>query len=289
MQLKGGERIGIALMLAQQVLFFIDTAAIHRLGGHVGLAQLGFVRSIGGLLLALCLAPTVGWPVFYTAQPGTQLLRTGATLGYAWILIWSLTRLSLSDATAFSYTQALYVAVLAPPILGEIVGRRRWSAIIVGLAGALLLIRPGFSELSPIYAAVLAGTSLNGLALVLNKYLARTDSTVTLLFYVNLGCTLGFLPAAAESWPPEAAPWLAVVATAGPIGMYVGILALRYAEATTLAPLVYVRLVLAMAAGSLIFGERLDAASIAGAAAIVLACLLADRRLFRTLAAPHLT
>ena len=81
-----------------------------------------------------------------------------------------------ADATAIGYTQAIYVAFLAPPILGEVVGSRRFLAVLIGIAGALMIVKPGFTDASPIYLAVLAGTSLNALALVLTKYLQRQDS-----------------------------------------------------------------------------------------------------------------
>ena len=69
------ERIGVVLILVQQFLFTLDTAAIHSLAGSVSLWQLGLLRSIGGLVLALCLAPSAGRSVFRTHHPVLQLLR----------------------------------------------------------------------------------------------------------------------------------------------------------------------------------------------------------------------
>jgi len=272
------ERIGIALILIQQLLFTLDTAAIHCLAGSVSLWQLGLFRSIGGLVLALCLAPSIGWAVIRTHHPILQLLRATVTVAYAWVLVYSFAVMPFADATAIGYTQAVYVVLLAPLLLGEIAGSRRFLAVFIGIFGALMVVKPGFSQASPIYIAVLAGTSLNALAMILTKYLQREDSAVTVMLYVNVACIVTFLPGVADPLPAANTwPWLAVICIAGPLGMYAGILAVRYADVSTLAPYAYVRLVLAMAGAMLVFGEMPDLVSITGVVCIVIACVLVDR------------
>jgi drug/metabolite transporter (DMT)-like permease len=272
------ERTGIVLMLIQQLLFTVDTAAIHRLAGSVPLWQLGLFRSIGGVSLALCLAPSIGWAVFRTRHPILQSVRAVVTIAYAWVLMYSFEVMPFADATAIGYTQAIYVAFLAPPILGEIVGSRRFLAVLIGIAGTLMIVKPGFTDTSPIYLAVLAGTSLNALTLVLTKFLQRQDSIVTLMLYVNLALAITFMPGVVDPFPAASLwPWLAATCIAGPFGMYIGILALRYADASTLAPYTYVRLVLATAGATLAFGEVPDLVSIIGVILIFVACVLVDR------------
>jgi drug/metabolite transporter (DMT)-like permease len=271
------ERAGISLMLIQQVLFTFDTAAMHRLAESVSLWQIGLFRSIGGIGLVLCLAPSIGWAVFRTHHPTLQALRSVATVAYAWVLIYSFAVMPFADATAIGYTQAVYVAFLAPPILGEIVGSRRSLAVLIGIVGALMIIKPGFSRASPVYLVVLAGTSLNALALVLTRYLQRQDSPVALMLYVNAALFLSFLPGAADPLPAaQLWPWIATVCIAGPLGMYAGILAVGYAEASTLAPYTYVRLVLAVIGATLVFGEAPDLISIFGVILIAGACIMVD-------------
>jgi drug/metabolite transporter (DMT)-like permease len=277
-----GERLGIGLTLIQQLFFTLDTAAIHWLGSSVTLWQLGFIRAIGGLMLVACLAPSLGWAVFHTRRPMVQAVRAWITVAYSWVIVYSFSIIPFADATAIAYTVAIYVALLAPPILGEIVGPRRYWAVVIGALGAMLIIKPGFSEVSLIYFAVLLLTSLNALAMVLNKYLQRQgDDAATVMLYVNLTMVVSFLPAIAQPLPPIALwPWLIATCLAGPLGMFVGILAVRYADTSTLAPYSYVRLLLALAGASLAFGEPPDPLSITGAMAIVVACILADREMF---------
>jgi drug/metabolite transporter (DMT)-like permease len=271
------ERIGILLMLIQQVLFTFDTAAMHRLAGSVSLWQIGLFRSIGGIGLVLCLAPSIGWAVFRTHHPTLQALRAAATVVYAWVLIYSFAVMPFADATAIGYTQAVYVAFFAPSILGEIVGSRRFLAVLIGIVGALMIVKPGFSQASPVYLMVLAGTSLNALTLVLTRYLQRQDSPVSLMLYVNAALFLSFLPGAADPLPAaQLWPWIATVCIAGPLGMYAGIVAVGYADASTLAPYTYVRLVLAVIGATLAFGETPDLVSIFGVILIAGACIIVD-------------
>src|SRR5690348_6826479 len=65
-------RFSIVLVIIQQFLFAVDTTAIHWLGGSISLTQIGFLRSVGGMVLVLCLAPTLGWRVFHTEHPFLQ-------------------------------------------------------------------------------------------------------------------------------------------------------------------------------------------------------------------------
>lgn len=265
---------GVALILAQQACFSVNTAIVHHLH-TVPVAQQGLAQSIGGLLLALCLAPSR--TIWRTPQLPLQLIRGLINTGYMIVAVYSFSHLPFADATAISYTQALYVVLFAPLLLGEPASRGRWLAVSVGIAGALLIIRPGV-QASWLYAAIVAGTSLNAVAFLLNKRLGRRDPPVTILAYVHGVMLLAFLPVALiEAVPPVAAwPWLAASAAVYPVGTWCGIAAVRYADAAALAPFLYGRLVLAMAFALAVFGEVPDVASVAGAVAIVVACVMAS-------------
>jgi drug/metabolite transporter (DMT)-like permease len=270
------EGTGICLMVAQQVLFTLETAAIHHLSGTLSVMQIALLRCIGGLALVGCLVPAVGWSVVRTRLPCLQILRAVASIGYMWVFAFSFTAIPFADATALSYTTAIYMTVLAPPILGEIVGKRRYLAAVVGIVGAILIVKPGFSQVSWIYAAILLGTSLNAFSLILTKYVQRQDHPLTVMLYVNALTAIAFVPAITHPWPVVFDPWLLGILVLGPAGMYCGIVAVRRADASTLAPYNYVRLVLASVGALVIFQETPDCASIAGAAVIFAACLMAS-------------
>jgi drug/metabolite transporter (DMT)-like permease len=267
-------RFGIALIVVQQFLFTVDMTTIHRLSGSISLTQIGFLRGIGGMVLGLCLASTIGWCVFYTRHPFLQAARSLFTVGYTWVLILGYTLMPLSNATAIGYVSGLYVVLLAGPLLGEVVGLPRYAAVIAGIGGAVMISRPGMSQVSWIYLLFLAGNMLNSMAVILTKYLRRDDHATTILLCVSSAQLLVFVPGVVVPWQFSSSlwPWIVAVIITGPLGMLCGIIALNYADASVLAPYGYIRLVMAVPAAALIFNEQPDFLSIAGSCVIVLAC-----------------
>ena len=274
-----GQRMAVGLMTGQAILFAVETAMIHHIGPRGSAMQLALLRSCGGVILVGFLAWNSGWSVLKTGQLPLQLLRGFVSVLYLWVLIYSFAHMPFADATAISYTQAAYIAVFSALILNERVTILRWIATAIGIAGALLIVKPAFGDRNIFYLAVLLGTSLNGLAFVLNKYLQRPggDSELTTMFYVNAIAVVFNLPVLAVSTipEPEVWPWLSGVLIFGPIGMYLGIVAVRHASASSLGPYTLLRLVIAVIGGIVLFGEIPDLVSYLGVAAILSSCLLA--------------
>jgi drug/metabolite transporter (DMT)-like permease len=274
-----GQRMAVGLMTGQAILFAVETAMIHHIGVRGSLMQLALLRGCGGVMLVGFLAWNSGWSVLKTGQLPLQLLRGFVSVVYLWVLIYSFAHMPFADATAISYTQAAYIAVFSALILNERVTILRWIATAVGIAGALLIVKPAFGDRNIVYLAVLLGTSLNGLAFVLNKYLQRPggDSELTTMFYVNAIAVVFNLPVLAVSTVPEPEvwPWLSGVLIFGPIGMYLGIVAVRHTTASSLGPYTLLRLVIAVIGGIALFREIPDLVSCLGVAAILSSCLLA--------------
>lgn len=272
-----GQRLAIRLMIAQAALFAAETAIIHQIGAQVSALQLAFVRGASGVVLALALASQTGLlSVMRTRQPALQLLRGGVAFLYLLAMIYSFGHLPFADATAISYTQALYIAAFSVLILGETVSGAQWAAAAIGITGALLISKPSFSGWTSAYFLALLGTSLNGLSFVLNRYLQREDSEATTMFYTNLVPAVGSLPAVFWAAQPAADTlvWLPGLALLGPLGVYCGIAAARRSGAATLGPYTLLRLVIALFAGVAVFHEMPDAISATGAGLILGSCLL---------------
>jgi drug/metabolite transporter (DMT)-like permease len=269
-------RFAVQLMVAQGVLFAAETAAIHQIGSRASFMQLALLRGGAGVVLAVAMARHAGIAVFRTSQPGLQALRGTVTLLYMWVMIYSFAHMPFADATAISYTQAAYIAIFSVVILGETVTRMRWGAAALGIAGALLIAKPAFASWNSVYVLALLGTSLNGLAFVLNKYLQRQDTEATTMFYTNLVTVLGNLPALFMTGlpAPEILVWLPGLIVLGPVGMYLGIVAVRHANASMLGPYTLLRLVIGILAGVLIFHELPDILSACGAALILASCVI---------------
>jgi drug/metabolite transporter (DMT)-like permease len=273
------QRLAVGLMIGQAILFAVETAMIHHIGSRSSAMQLALLRSGAGVTLVGLLAWNTGWSVLKTNQLPLQLLRGFVSVLYLWVLMYSFAHIPFADATAISYTQAAYIAVFSALILNERVTTLRWIATAIGIVGALLIVKPAFLDRNILYLAVLLGTSFNGLAFVLNKYLQRPggDSELTTMFYVNAIAVVCNLPVLATTTlpDPEVWPWLSGVLIFGPVGMYIGMVAVRHASASSLGPYTLLRLVIAIVGGIVLFREVPNLLSWLGVVAILSSCLLA--------------
>jgi drug/metabolite transporter (DMT)-like permease len=273
------QRLAVGLMIAQAILFAVETAMIHHIGSRGSAMQLALLRSGAGVTLVGIIAWNTGWSVMKTSQLPLQLLRGFVSVLYLWVLMYSFAHLPFADATAISYTQAAYIAVFSTLILNERVTTLRWIATAIGIGGALLIVKPAFLDRNIVYLIALLGTSFNGLAFVLNKYLQRPggDSELTTMFYVNAIAVVCNLPVLATTTlpDPEVWPWLSGVLLFGPVGMYVGMVAIRHESASSLGPYTLLRLVIAIIGGIVLFREIPDLLSWLGVTAILSSCLLA--------------
>jgi drug/metabolite transporter (DMT)-like permease len=208
-----------------------------------------------------------------TARPGIQLAR-GLLLGMATLLYFTaLSHMPLAEASAIAFVLPLFVAVLAVPMLGERLDAGRLAAILVGLAGALVIVRPG-SEAFSVYALLPLGMALmNALYQILTRKVAGLEPPLTSLFYGSLVGAVMFLPVLPFAWQTPQDPWhwalLVVLGLLATVGHFILIRAFEFAPATLLAPFVYTQLLWTMLVGFLVFGDFPDGVSLVGMAIIV--------------------
>ena len=273
------QRLAVGLMIGQAILFAVETAMIHHIGSRGSAMQLALLRGGAGVTLVGVIAWNTGWSVMKTSQLPLQLLRGFVSVLYLWVLMYSFAHMPFADATAIAYTQAAYIAVFSALILNERITTLRWIATAIGTVGALLIVKPAFVDRNIVYLVALLGTSFNGLAFVLNKYLQRPggDTELTTMFYVNAIAVVCNLPVLATTTlpEPEVWPWLSGVLIFGPVGMYIGMVAVRHADASSLGPYTFLRLIIAVIGGIVLFHEFPDLISWLGVAAILSSCLLA--------------
>jgi len=274
------QRLAVGLMIGQAILFAVETAMIHHIGSRGSAMQLALLRGGAGVALVGVIAWNTGWSVMKTSQLPLQLLRGFVSVLYLWVLMYSFAHMPFADATAIAYTQAAYIAVFSALILNERITTLRWIATAIGTVGALLIVKPAFVDRNIVYLVALLGTSFNGLAFVLNKYLQRPggDTELTTMFYVNAIAVVCNLPVLATTTlpEPEVWPWLSGVLIFGPVGMYIGMVAVRHASASSLGPYTFLRLIIAVIGGIVLFHELPDLLSWLGVAAILSSCLLAS-------------
>jgi drug/metabolite transporter (DMT)-like permease len=268
------------LALAASLLFTLETLAVKALVG-VPIATLVLARAIGQL----------AWTVPDLIRSPAALVRTGELpmqvfrgllSAVAWYLYYvSFSGMPLATATVLSFTTVLFVTAMAAPLLGEKVGWRRWTATLAGFAGVLIIMRPGMVPVGiPVLAAIAASVFGAGI-LITTKRLARTERTVTIMFYVGVVALAVSLPVALPglAWPGWWNMGLLVAAGfLGPSAMWVWISALRMADASFIAPLSYVRLLFAAGFGVALFGEVPEWWLLPGGALIIGSTLYITRR-----------
>ena len=164
------------------------------------------------------------------------------------------------------------VTALAIPLLGEKVGARRWTAVVVGLVGALFIIRPGFGTLHWATMMPLATALCYALYQITTRILAASDPPVTTFLYTAIVGIILLSVAAPLVWQPMGGfDWALMIAIGllGGGGHYCIIQAMRRAQASALAPFGFVQLVWVTLAGYLAFGDFPDGFTIAGAVIVV--------------------
>lgn len=220
-----------------------------------------------------------------SARPGLQFAR-GLLLALATLLFFtSLSVLPLADANAISFVMPLFVAALAVPMLGERLEMPRLIAILVGLAGALVIVRPGSDLFTP-YALLPLGMALcNALYQILTRKIAGLEHPLTSLIWGAM-VGAGLLSFAAPFvWVTPGAAFhgllIVVIGVLASVGHYLLIRAYDRASATLLVPFTYSALIWAMLMGWLVFGDFPDGWSLFGMGIIVASGLyLASRQRF---------
>jgi len=182
----------------------------------------------------------------WTTQPKLQILR-GSTLFFANILFfYSISIISMAKALTLAFVAPLITTALSPFVLGEKVGFRRWSAVIVGFIGSLIVIRPGFIDFNLASIAALGTGCFYGIYLIITRKLHSSDNPLlTLLLTGVVGFVFASFLVPVVWINPTFNQWslLALMGLFACIGHLFLILSLKYADASKLAPLGYFEIV----------------------------------------------
>ena len=237
------------------------------------LSQFVFLRSLFGLLTFLAISRWYGGlKSLKTTRWGWHILRTLLACTTMFGFFYGLSFMPLVNALTLAFTAPLIVTALSVPFLGEHVGWRRWSAVLVGFIGVLVVLRPESGLVSTASIAVLiAAAGYAGLALTARK-LASTESTFALSVYVIAGPLAVSATLLSGQWETPDGIGLALFALAGlcSAGAWVGIVGgYRRASPAVLAPFEYTALIGAAVAGYWIWDEVPDRYVVLGGAIII--------------------
>ena len=257
---KHAALLGIYLKVGSLVLFCTMDAMVKALGSTYDAFQLMLFRS------AIAMAPVAviiwragGLKSVRPNRPWLQALRIivafGSTLGFFYVF----PRMPLVDAYAISYAAPLFMVALSVPMLGEPVGWRRWTAVVVGFLGVLIMLDPWGMDIHAMSLIVLGATFCYSLSTVMLRLLSRHDSDVVALFWLSLATSAASLVGAVPAWVwPTSIDWvwLIVMGLLGGVAQILNTRAWRLAPTAVLAPFDYTSIVLAMLFGYLWFKEE---------------------------------
>lgn len=285
---------GSLMMVAAMAGFAIEDAVIKYLARGMPVGQIMVLIGLGGALVFGLIAHRRGYSLFVPEfARGAVLLRNLSEMVGAATFVTAIVLAPLAAVTAILQAMPLAVTLGAALFLGEPVGWRRWSAILVGFAGVLLIVRPGSAEFDPAsLLAVIAVFGLSARDLATRRVPARVHSLQLsgwgFVMVVPAGLLLMLITRTAPVIPTAAEwGWIAAGLSAGILAYAALVSATRLGDIAVTTPFRYSRLIFAMMIGLVIFGEIPDAMTLAGSALVVgagLYTLFRQMRLQRALA-----
>ena len=240
--------------------------------------QIMEVRSVIGFFLLLPLIHrSGGFKAVATMRLPQHLLRNSvhyfAQLGW----FYALTLIGIGQVVAIEFTMPIWTALLAATFLSERMTTWKIAAIVLGIVGVVMIVRPATGEINPGQLIALAAAVGFSISMALAKSLTRTESALSILFWmIVVQSVAGFVPTLfVWTWPSAYMwGWLLVIAVCGTFSHYCLASALRYADATIVVPMDFLRVPLTATVGWLLYSERLDAWTVFGAALILFGNLL---------------
>jgi S-adenosylmethionine uptake transporter len=188
------------------------------------------------------------------------------------LVFYAFVELPLADAYALIFAVPMVVTALSVPMLGEHVGWRRWSAVVVGFIGVLIVLRPGIAELKPGHIAALASALFFGLSLILVRRMGKDESTAGLIFWMVVALLAVSAPVLPQVYVPMSWIDLGLMAVLGLLsgaGHLMLIRAFRLAPSAIVAPFHYSQMIWGVILGLVLFGDIPDKWVISGSAVII--------------------
>ncbi|MDE0943490.1 MAG: DMT family transporter [Alphaproteobacteria bacterium] len=268
---------GIACMVVGSLLLTSNDAVVKWVSGDFQVGQILLSRGLTALILiTLILFWRRETHLFRIKYPKVQLTRAALMIASTYLFVNGLRYLPLAENIAIAFVGPIFVTALAPVLLKEQVGWRRWMAVLVGFVGVLVMLRPGndWDSGGLNWAALLpAGAALCGAFRdILTRRISHGEASSTTLFYSTLGVALAGAATAPFGWVTPGLGDMALFALAGILlctAHYLHIETFRFAEAALVAPFKYSSLLWAMVVGFLIWGDIPDGWTLAGTVLLI--------------------
>ena len=231
------------------------------------------MRSIIGLFMLYPLVYRAGGlAAMKTKRPLQQIGRNIAHYAGQGAWLYALTLIPLAQLISIEFTAPIWTALLAVAFLGERMNRTKILAIVLGLIGVVIIVRPGIGEFNIGQVIVLGAAFAFAVSFTMVKSLTRTESVVSIIFWMLvIQSVIGLAPALYEwRWPSAHIwPWIVLIAFAGSYAHYCMARAMVHADATVVMPMDFLRVPATALLGWLVYSERVDALTVCGAVLIL--------------------
>jgi drug/metabolite transporter (DMT)-like permease len=264
-------RSGSLVIIAAGALTAMHTV-VRYLSSDIHPFELAFFRSLFGFVALSPLFFRHGIKLLHTVQPKLQILR--GVLGIGAMLTWfyGLSLVPLADATALSFTNAIFGSIIAAIFLKERLSGQRLVAIGTGFFGVLIILRPGVIEWNVGVLLVLFSSICWGSSVVIVKQLSRSDTTISIVAWFGIQLSLLSFPFAVLVWTwPSWTDyvWLGLMGVFGTLGHLAMTKALKLIDSAAVFPLDFTRLLWAGLFGFVFFSELPDLWTWVGACIII--------------------
>lgn len=269
---QGTPLAGIGLMLLGILLFVLNDLIGKWLVTTYGVGQVLLIRSIAALIILAPLIQRAGLRhVAMPAQPGLHLLRVVfATLEVS-CFYWAVGYLPLADVVTYYLAGPIWVTALAGPLLGEVIGWRRWAAVLVGFIGVAIAMQPTSAAIGLPALTALGGSLFFALLMIVTRKVRGSDD-ITLITWTTVGALLMGLAWSPFSWVTPGPRDLLLLALLGVVALAGHMCvnrSLKLAPAAVVVPYQYTQIVWAVLFGWLVFGDVPGVALYSGSAIIV--------------------
>lgn len=266
---------GVALGFLAYTVFAFGDACIKALSGGPSVFEIGFFTTLFASVVMFFFGkpPDERWrDLFRMNHPRRVIARTVSGITSGVFAIIAFTHLPFAEAYALIFLGPVMLTVLSVVFLGEEVGWRRWLAVLIGFAGVLLVMRPGFRELLFGHVAALIVSLAGAITLLIMRSIGRSEKRTSLLGVVMLA-SLAFhgtmMIVTGFRWPTlHEFAFLISAGVVGGFGNLALLAATRRAPANRIAPTQYCQMVWAVVIGAVVYGEHPDGFVIAGVALI---------------------
>lgn len=253
--------VGAAWMIVTGLLFVGVTAVVRYVGTSLPAAEAAFLRYLLGLVFLIPMIRPILSARLTVADLRLFSLRglahTAGVIGW----FYAMARIPVAEVTAMNYMNPVYVSLGAALFLGETLALRRLVAIGGALLGAVIILRPGFREITSGHVAMIFTAMAFGVSYLSAKAATTRVSPVVVVGMLSITVTIGLAPFAWAVWVPptlEQMGWMFVVACLATAGHYTMTLGLAAAPVTVTQPVTFLQLVWAVSLGALVFGEGVD-------------------------------